>query len=198
MLADHHSLFTFQACLPLAETASTFGEMMLTDRLLVAENDESVRRDLLFRQVDDAYGTIMRQVYFALFEKRAHELVMKSASVDEICAAYFENLKEQFGDSLDLSDDFKWEWVSIPHIYAVPFYVYAYAFGQLLVLSLYQQFKAEGESFKPRYLKILAAGGSESPARLLSEAGIDIRLAKFWQGGFNVVDRMVVELERLE
>ena len=198
MLADQHSLFTFQACLPLAETASTFGEMMLTDRLLAAESDESVRRDLLFKQVDDAYGTIMRQAYFALFEKRAHELVMKSTSVDEICAAYFENLKEQFGDSLDLSDDFKWEWVSIPHFYAVPFYVYAYAFGQLLVLSLYQQFKAEGESFKPRYLKILAAGGSEAPARVLSEAGIDIRSAKFWQGGFDVVDRMVGELEKLK
>jgi oligoendopeptidase F len=198
MLADQHSLFTFQACLPLAETASTFGEMMLTDRLLAAESDESVRRDLLFKQVDDAYGTIMRQAYFALFEKRAHELVMKSASIDEICAAYFENIKEQFGDSLDLSDDFKWEWVSIPHFYAVPFYVYAYAFGQLLVLSLYQQFKAEGESFKPGYLKILAAGGSEAPARVLSEAGIDIRSAKFWQGGFDVVDRMVGELEKLE
>jgi oligoendopeptidase F len=198
MLADQHSLFTFQACLPLAETASTFGEMMLTDRLLAAESDESVRRDLLFKQVDDAYGTIMRQAYFALFEKRAHELVMKSTSVDEICAAYFENLKEQFGDSLDLSDDFKWEWVSIPHFYAVPFYVYAYAFGQLLVLSLYQQFKAEGESFKPRYLKILAAGGSVAPARVLSEAGIDIRSARFWQGGFDLVDRMVGELEKLK
>jgi len=172
--------------------------MMLTDRLLAAESDESVRRDLLFKQVDDAYGTILRQAYFALFEKQAHEMVMKSASVDEICAAYLENLKEQFGDSLDLSDEFKWEWVSIPHIYAVPFYVYAYAFGQLLVLSLYQQFKAEGESFKPRYLKILAAGGSEAPAKVLSGAGIDIRSAKFWQGGFDVVDRMVGELEKLK
>jgi len=198
MLADHHSLFTFQACLPLAETASTFGEMMLTDMLLAAESDESVRRDLLFKQVDDAYGTIMRQAYFALFEKQAHAMVMKSASVDEICAAYFENLKEQFGDSLDLSDEFKWEWTSIPHIYAVPFYVYAYAFGQLLVLSLYQQFKTEGESFKPRYLKILTAGGSEAPTKVLSEAGIDIRSAKFWQGGFDVVDRMVDELEKLK
>jgi oligoendopeptidase F len=198
MLTDHHSLFTFQACLPLAETASTFGEMMLTDMLLAAESDESVRRDLLFKQVDDAYGTIMRQAYFSLSEKQAHAMVMKSASVDEICAAYFENLKEQFGDSLDLSDEFKWEWTSIPHIYAVPFYVYAYAFGQLLVLSLYQQFKAEGESFKPKYLKILTAGGSEAPTKVLSEAGIDIRSAKFWQGGFDVVDRMVDELEKLK
>ena len=197
MLASHHSTFTFQASLPLAETASTFGEMMLTDKLLAQEKDESVRRDILFKQMDDAFATILRQVYFALFEKQAHEMVQKNASVDELCAAYMENLKEQFGDSVELSDDFKWEWVSIPHIYHTPFYVYAYAFGQLLVFSLYQQFKTEGESFKPKYLKILSAGGSEAPAKILAEAGIDIRSAKFWQGGFDVLDGLVKELEKL-
>ena len=86
-------------------------------------------------------------------------------------------------------------WVSIPHIYQVPFYVYAYAFGQLLVLSLYQQFRVEGESFKPRYLNILASGGSEAPERVLSQAGIDIRSADFWQGGFNVLSGLLGQLE---
>ncbi len=197
MLAAHHSTFTFQSSLPLAETASTFAEMVLIDKMLSEEKDESVRRDLLFKQMDDAYATILRQSYFALFEKKAHEMVQKNASVDELCAAYLENLKEQFGDSLDLPEEFKWEWVSIPHIYHTPFYVYAYAFGQLLVLALYQQFKAEGEAFKPKYLKILSAGGSEAPAKILQEAGIDIRSAKFWQGGFDVLDKLVTELERL-
>jgi oligoendopeptidase F len=197
MLAAHHSTFTFHSSLPLAETASTFGEMMLTDKLLAEEKDEAVRRDILFKQVDDAYATILRQVYFALFEREAHEMTQKNATVDEMCAAYKENLKEQFGDSIELTDEFKWEWVSIPHIYHTPFYVYAYAFGQLLVFSLYQQFKAEGESFKPKYLKILSAGGSEAPAKILAEAGIDIRSAKFWQGGFDVLSRMVDELEKL-
>jgi oligoendopeptidase F len=196
MLAEGHSMFTFQASLPLAETASTFSEMMLTDKLLAEESDEAVRKEILFKQVDDAYATIMRQAYFAIFEKQAHALVQKNASVDEISAIYYENLKEQFGDSLELSEDFKWEWVSIPHIYHTPFYVYAYAFGQLLVLSLYKQFKAEGESFKPKYLKILSAGGAEAPAKVLSEAGIDIRSAKFWQGGFDVLDTLVRELEK--
>jgi oligoendopeptidase F len=197
MLAAQHSAFTFHSSLPLAETASTFGEMMLTEKLLATETDDAVRRDILFKQMDDAFATILRQVYFALFEREAHALVMKNASVDELSAAYLENLKEQFGDSLELSEDFKWEWVSIPHIYHTPFYVYAYAFGQLLVFSLYQQFKAEGDSFKPKYLKILSAGGSEAPARILAEAGIDIRSAKFWQGGFDVLSRMVDELEKL-
>ncbi len=118
MLAAHHSVFTFHSSLPLAETASTFGEMMLVDRLLAEEKDEAVRRDMLFRQVDDAYATIMRQAFFALFEKQAHEMVVQNASVDELAAAYMENLKEQFGEAVELSDEFKWEWVSIPHIYS--------------------------------------------------------------------------------
>ena len=197
MLATHHSLFTQRPSLPLAETASTFGEMILVDRLLAEEQDENVRRDLLFRQVDDAYATILRQAFFALFERQAHELIHQGATVDDLAAAYLENLELQFGDAIELNEEFRWEWVSIPHIYQVPFYVYAYAFGQLLVLSLYQQYKEEGEDFKPRYLKILAAGGSNSPARILSEAGIDIYSADFWQGGFDVIGRLVDALEAL-
>jgi oligoendopeptidase F len=197
MLASHHSVFTFHASLPLAETASTFGEMMLIDRLLAEEEDESVRRDLLFRQMDDAYATIQRQAFFALFERQAHEMVIQNAAVDDLAAAYIENLKTQFGDAVELSDEFRWEWVSIPHIYQVPFYVYAYAFGQLLVLSLYQQYKNEGESFKPRYLHILAAGGSDAPARVLAQAGIEIKDPEFWQGGFNVLARLLEQLEAI-
>ena len=198
MLAAKHTIFTFHSSLPLAETASTFGEMMLVDNLLAIETDEAVRRDLLFRQVDDSYATILRQAFFAQFEKQAHAMVLGNASVDEIASAYFENLKEQFGDALELSEEFKWEWVSIPHIYHTPFYVYAYAFGQLLVLSLYQQYKAEGEAFKPRYLKILSAGGSMAPARICTEAGIDIRSEKFWQGGFDVLNGLVDQLEKMK
>lgn len=197
LLASDHSIFTQHACLPLAETASTFGEMMLVERLLEEERDESVRRDLLFRQVDDSYATIMRQAFFALYEKQAHDMIDQGASVDELSDAYFENLKIQFGDALDISDEFRWEWVSIPHIFHVPFYVYAYAFGQLLVLSLFKQFKEEGDSFKPRYINILSTGGSEPPMKILSDAGFDISQASFWQGGFNVVEGMVKQLEDL-
>jgi oligoendopeptidase F len=197
-MASHHSIFTQHACLPLAETASTFGEMMLVDKMLNEEKDESVRRDLIFRQVDDSYATILRQAYFALFERQAHTMIVNNASVDELAAAYLENLKEMFGDSVEISDEFKWEWVSIPHIYNVPFYVYAYSFGQLLVLSLYKQFKSEGDSFKPRYIKILSAGGSEAPEQVLRDAGIDFRQRSFWQGGFDVIKGLVSQLEQLQ
>jgi oligoendopeptidase F len=197
MLAGQHTIFTHQACLPLAETASTFGEMTLVDRLLSEETDEATRRVLLFRQIDDAYATIQRQAFFAMFEKKAHELIARDASVDELAAAYQENLRQQFGDAVEIGDEFKWEWVSIPHIYRTPFYVYAYSFGQLLVMSLYQQFKAEGESFKPRYLKLLSAGGAQAPMQVLAEAGIDARQASFWQGGFDVIARLVTQLEAM-
>ena len=197
MLAADHSLFTFHASLPLAETASTFGEMMLIDRLLADESDEHVRRDLLFRQIDDAYATIMRQAFFALFERQAHELTRQGAAVDDLAGVYLENLRDQFGEAVEISEEFKWEWVSIPHIYQVPFYVYAYAFGKLLVLALYRQFNEEGEAFKPRYIKILAAGGSEAPVRVLAEAGIDVSRAAFWQGGFDVLEDLLGKLEAI-
>lgn len=197
MMAENHSLFTQHACLPLAETASTFGEMTLTDLLLERESDPAVKQDLLFRQLDDAFATILRQVYFALFERQAHEMIVKDASVDELSEAYLANLKEEFGNAVDVSDEFKYEWVSIPHIYGTPFYVYAYAFGQLLVFALYQLYKKEGEAFKPKYMRILSAGGSIAPIALLAEAGLDVTKPEFWQGGYDVINEMVNRLEAL-
>jgi oligoendopeptidase F len=198
MLASHHNVFTFHSSLPLAEAASTFGEMLLIDRLLEEETDEDVRSDILFAQVDDAYGTIMRQIFFALFEKEAHHRIQKGATVDEISEVYMQNLHIQFGDSMEVGEEFCWEWVSIPHIYHTPFYVYAYAFGQLLVFSLYRQYKNEGDPFKPRYLDILSAGGSMPTEEILSRAGFEIRNSEFWQGGYNVLEDMIERLEEIK
>jgi len=196
-LAGEHSLFTFHSSLPLAETASTFGEMVLLDYLLERETDASVRQTLLFRQVDDTYGNVMRQAQFAIFERQAHDMIQQGSTVDEISRAYLENLHKQFGDAVDVSDEFRWEWVSIPHFYFAPFYVYAYTFGQLLVLSLYQQYKVEGKAFIPRYLSLLSAGGSKSPEKILSDAGINMHNASFWQGGFDVIKGLVEQLEAI-
>jgi len=198
MLAADHTKLTQHASLPLAETASTFAEMLLVDHLLEIEDDPDVRRDILFGQMDDAYATIIRQAYFALFERQAHELVHEGAAVDDLSGIYLDNLKDQFGDSLDLSEDFRFEWLAIPHFYFAPFYVYAYTFGQLLVLSLYKQYKEEGESFIPRYIDILSAGGSASPDEILTSAGIDMRKGAFWQGGFDVVKKSLEQLEAIE
>jgi oligoendopeptidase F len=197
MLAADHSILTFHSALPLAETASVFSEMLMTDRLLHDETDKAARRDLLSSFIDDAYATVQRQAYITIFEREAHRLIADNQSIDDVSAMCLAKLREQFGDSIDVSDEFKWEWITIPHSYGTPFYTYAYSFGQLLVLALYQQFRNEGEPFKPRYLKILASGGTASPATILSEAGIDITSAKFWQGGYDVIKGFMDELEQL-
>lgn len=197
LMAAHHSILTFHSSLPMAETASVFAEILLTEKLLAQETDPAAKRDILAGALDDIYATVGRQGYFALWEKEAHELVNKGETTDAIAARYHEALKAQFGDAVEMNDDFKWEWVSIPHFYHTPFYVYAYAFGQLLVLALYQMYKREGEAFVPKYEKILAHGGAEAPMTVLQEAKINIASEKFWQGGFDVISGMIDELEKL-
>ncbi len=194
LLAGNHSVMTFHPTLPLAETASVFAEMQLTQRLLSQEHDPSLRRDLLAHAVDDAYVTVLRQAYFTLFEQQAHQMIVDGKSFEEVAAAYMANVVEQFGDSVEIDDKFKWEWLSVPHIYNEPFYTYAYSFGQLLVLALYRQYRLEGAAFIPRYLKILSLGGSEAPAKILQEGGLEIGTADFWQAGFDLLDEMITEL----
>lgn len=197
MLAEQHSVLTQHPVLPLAETASVFAEILLTDRLLAQEQDPLVRRELLASAVDDMYATVMRQAFFVIFERDAHAAIIAHKAPAELYEMYMANLQEQFGDSVELSPEFKYEWVSIPHIYYTPFYCYAYAFGQLLVLALYRRYQQQGDAFKPGYLKLLAYGGSARPEQILTEAGIDISDSAFWQGGFDVISEMIDELEAL-
>ena len=198
MMADDHSVLTQHAPLPLAETASVFAEMLLTERLLEEEQEPLVRRELLASAVDDMYATVMRQAFFVHFEVTAHEAIRNNKSPEELHELYLENLREQFGDSVEIPDEFKYEWVSIPHIYHTPFYCYAYSFGQLLVVALYRRFQEQGESFKPDYIKLLTYGGSARPEDILNEAGIDMTDSAFWQGGFDVIAEMIDELAAIK
>jgi oligoendopeptidase F len=154
---------------------------------------------MLAEQVDDFYATIMRQAFFTIFEIDAHELVGKNSAttVDELCNTYLDNLKEQFGKSMKISDDFKYEWLYIPHFYHSPFYCYAYSFGNLMVMALYQQYKEEGSNFIPKYMNILSSGGSRKPEELLLENGIDIKKESFWQQGFDLVADKIETLREL-
>ena len=195
MLASGHSSLTQHASLPLAETASVFGEMLMTDRLLREETDPLARRELLAAAVDDVYATVLRQAYFVLFEVEAHDAIRAGRSTDELCELYLGKLREQFGDSVDVAPEFRYEWLSIPHIYQTPFYCYAYSFGQLLVLALYRRYQEEGEAFKPGYLRLLSYGGSARPENILAEVGIDVADRSFWQGGFDLVRARIDELE---
>ena len=196
MLAEHHSVFTFHSTLPLAETASVFGERILSDALMNQEKDKKVRQGLLLSQLDDIYATVFRQAYFVQFENKAHGMIADGATVKDLSGTYLSDLRQQFGKAVKVPEEFQWEWLSIPHIFASPFYCYAYSFGNLLVLALYRVYQKEGASFVPKYLDLLSAGGSESPQAILDKVGVDMASESFWQSGFDTIREMVDQLEQ--
>ncbi|MDH5462860.1 MAG: M3 family oligoendopeptidase [Nitrosopumilus sp.] len=194
--AQDRSILVQDAPLPLAETASTFSELLLYDNISEKISDDE-KKIMLSEKIDDFYATILRQSFFTIFEVDAHKQIGNGTTVDEISKTYLQNLKTQFGDSVRLSEDFAIEWSCIPHFYHTPFYCYAYSFGNLLALSLFQRYKKEGKDFVPSYIDILAAGGSKKPEKLLAEHGLDIRTTKFWQEGFDYVKDQVKALSAL-
>jgi oligoendopeptidase F len=194
--AQDRSILVQDAPLPLAETASTFSELLLYDNLSDKITDDE-KKIMLSEKIDDLYATIMRQAFFTIFEVAAHEQIGKGTTIDEISKTYLQNLKEQFGNSVVVSEDFAIEWSCIPHFYHTPFYCYAYSFGNLLALSLFQRYKKEGSDFVPSYINILAAGGSKKPEKLLAEHGFDISTQKFWQEGFDYIESQVKALSAL-
>ncbi len=195
MLGADHSVFTFHSTLPLAETASVFGERILSDALMRQESDKKVRQGLLLSQLDDIYATVLRQAYFVRFENQAHRMVAEGATADQLAQTYLGELRQQFGKAVKVPDEFQWEWLTIPHLYASPFYCYAYSFGNLLVLALYRKYQEEGASFVPKYLELLRAGGSASPHSILEKVGVDMSAESFWQSGFDTIKDMVTQLE---
>ena len=195
MLAKDHSVFTFHSTLPLAETASVFGERILSDALMSQERNKAVQQGLLLNQLDDIYATVLRQAYFVRFEKLAHQMIADGATGEQLAKAYGQELRQQFGKAVKMPDEFQWEWLTIPHIFASPFYCYAYSFGNLLVLALYRMYKEQGASFVPKYLGLLATGGSQSPQQILATVGVDMTSEAFWQSGFDTIRDMVEQLE---
>ena len=195
MLAAHHSVFTFHSTLPLAETASVFGERILSDALLQQESNKRIRQGLLLSQLDDIYATVLRQAYFVRFERIAHQMIAGGATGDQLARTYLSELRQQFGKAVRVPEEFQWEWLTIPHIYASPFYCYAYSFGNLLVLALYRTYQQEGRRFVPKYLDLLATGGSLSPERILAAVNVDMTSKAFWQSGFATIRDMISQLE---
>ena len=195
MMAADQSVFSFHSTLPLAETASVFGECLLADFLLTKERNMAVRQQLLISQLDDLYATVLRQAFFTQFEMQAHRMIGEGATTTDLCALYLTDLRRQFGTQVAVPDEFQWEWLTIPHFYHTPFYCYAYSFGTLLALALHQRYIKQGQAFVPSYLRLLAAGGSQSPETVLTAMGINLRSAAFWQSGFDTIADMVSTLE---
>ncbi|MBU0666148.1 MAG: M3 family oligoendopeptidase [Nanoarchaeota archaeon] len=182
--------------LPIAETASIFGEMILSSRLLLDSKDNDEKSEILVDLLDNQFASITRQSYFVLFEKFAHEKIAGGATKEKLDEEYKLLLKEQFGN-MKMPDIFKHEWNYVPHIHNSPFYCYAYSWGNLSVLSLYAIYKKEGKPFLDKYINILSAGGSKSPADLLATVGINPSKEEFWQGGFDIIKEEIEELKKL-
>jgi oligoendopeptidase F len=182
--------------LTLAETASVFGEMLLTRVLLDREPRREGRRALLCAKIEDTIATVFRQNVLTRFEMAAHaRRAQGPLTADELGTLWWDENAKLYGDTVEMIPVYKWGWSYIPHFIHSRFYCYAYVFGELLVLSLYQRYREVGAAFVPGYLELLAAGGSEAPDVLLRRIGFEIDDAAFWDRGFAVVASLLDELE---
>lgn len=196
VLAGKQTLHNFHAVTPLAETASTFAEIVVLDRMLADERDPAVRLQLLAKRLEDAVSTIFRQVMYTRWEMRAHARRAEgTVSADDYSAIWSEENARLYGPGVEMTELDRWGWLTIPHLALYRFYCYSYAFGQLLVYALYQQYKEEGEAFLPKLLNVLKAGGSDEPAAILQQVGVDIADPNFWKKGLALLRGMLTEFE---
>ena len=198
-LAREQGVFHADTPLTTAETASVFGEMLTFQHVMATLDDPAERLALLVEKIDDSMATVFRQVTMNRFEARihAHRRDVGELTPDDFAGHWMETQRAMYGDSVTLTDGYRRWWSYIPHFVHTPGYVYAYAFGELLVLALYARYVAEGPAFAARYRDLLAAGGSDWPDALVSRLGVDLRDAAFWDGGLDAIEALVAQAETL-
>jgi oligoendopeptidase F len=185
--------------LTLAETASVFGEMLTFKKLLAETTDKKQRKAMLAAKVEDMINTVVRQIAFYTFERRVHSERRKGELTSEqLSNIWLEVQTESLGPAIDIKPGYETFWTYIPHFIHSPFYVYAYAFGDCLVNSLYAVYEKSEAGFAERYLEMLAAGGTKHHSELLAPFGLDARDPTFWEGGLGVIEGMITELEQLD
>jgi oligoendopeptidase F len=184
--------------LTLAETASVFGEMLTFKKLLAQTTDKKQRKAMLAAKVEDMINTVVRQIAFYSFERKVHsERRNGELTADKICELWMSVQSESLGPAIELKPGYETFWAYIPHFVHSPFYVYAYAFGDCLVNSLYAVYEKSASGFAERYLEMLSAGGTKHHSELLAPFGLDARDPKFWDGGLSVIANLIGELEAL-
>ncbi|MFQ5979814.1 MAG: M3 family oligoendopeptidase [Candidatus Heimdallarchaeota archaeon] len=192
------TIFYYSAPLVVAETASGFSEQILIDKLLKSMTDEDAKLHLLSSQLEDAFVAISRQIMYVLWEKECHEKGAKrNLTIKEMSDIWNRNISRLYGDAVAFLPEQSWNWSSIPHFIITRFYCYAYAFGRLFVLGLYQKYLEEGQSFIPKYKQLLEAGGSKFPVDLATDVGLDIRQPDFWQAGFGYLENIVAKYQSI-
>jgi len=197
-LARGQNLMNFDPPLTLAETASVFGELVLTQALLREERDLTVRLALLCIEIEDLIATVFRQNVLTRFEQKAYQGRRHSLlSGEEIGGLWWQENAKLFGGSVEMIPEYRWGWAYISHFIHSRFYCYSYIFGELVSLALFQKYEEEGPSFLDRLIRLLERGGSASPHHLLEEAGVDMEQADFWEKGFRVIRRLLDELKSL-
>jgi oligoendopeptidase F len=198
-LAERQSVFHQGTPLTVAETASVFGETLVFERLLAESGSDRERLELLAGRIDDSIATVFRQMAMNRFEHLVHTRRRSQGELShqDISQAWVESQLEMLGDSVEITEGYHSWWSYITHFINTPGYVYAYAYGQLLALSVYGRYREVGESFVPRYLEMLAAGGSRAPEKLGEIVGIDLADPGFWDAGLKLIDQQLSEAEAL-
>jgi oligoendopeptidase F len=198
VLAGCQTMLNYHPPLPLSETASVFGEMLLTRHLLERETERTVKVALLCAKIEDIIATTFRQNVLTRFEERLHlERQEGLIATSRICDLWEEENGKLYGDAVEMIPSYRWGWSYISHFIHARFYCYSYVFAELLVLSLYQKYLEEGDAFIPTYREILASGGSGSPAETVATAGIDLAAPNFWQKGYDYLQELILELRKL-
>jgi oligoendopeptidase F len=198
VLSGEQNFFHYHAPLPVAETASVFGEMLLTRALLDNEPDRQTRITLLCAKIEEIIATTCRQTVLTRFEQAAHARRGQELLTDEdLCELWLAENSRLLGDRIEMIPAYRWGWSYISHFIHARFYCYSYVFGELLVLALYQKYRTEGASFIPAYLQLLRAGGSVRPDALVKPLGIDLAAPDFWAQGYELVRELIEELKAM-
>jgi oligoendopeptidase F len=199
LAGQKQTLFSMYTPLTTAEMASVFGEMIVFQDLMHKETDKEVQLSMLTDKIDDTFATVFRQISLNRFEDEFHTARRAEGelSTERINEIWLKTQRDMFQGSVTMTDDYGWWWMYVSHFIDVPGYVYAYAFGELLVLALYNIYQQEGASFVPKYIELLASGDSDYPENLLAKVGVDLNNPDFWNQGIEAIRKLIDQEEAL-